>query len=134
MEAYIKQAEKINAPAQAKHYFLFLLKRNKGWSVIMPNKQPKWIPVIKEDFMVWSEKKQDWVERKHLKDTDDFDGSTIEYGIAREDSHGVTSWGWASLTEKIVLFDEIEKPSDLPRLKQICVEFADFMNKREGNG
>ena len=99
----------------------------------MLNKQPKWIPVINEDFMAWSEKKQDWVERKRLKDTDDFDGSTIEYSIAREGSHGVTSWGWASPTEKIILFTEIERPSDLPRLKQICIEFADFMNKREGN-
>ena len=77
----------------------------------MLNKQPKWIPVIKEDF----------------------DSSTIEYSIAREGTHGVISWGWASPTKKIILFTKIERPSDLPRLKQICIEFANLMNKREGN-
>lgn len=99
----------------------------------MLNKQPKWIPIIKEDFIAWSEKEQKWVARKRLKDTDDFGCSNIEYSIAREGSHGATSWGWASPTEKIILFTKIEQPSNLPRLKQICVEFADFMNKHEGN-
>lgn len=103
-------------------------------SVTMTTKKSKWIPVIKEDFMTWSEKKQEWIERKRLKDTDDCDGSTIEYSIAREGSHGVTSWEWSSPNEKIILFTEIEQPSNLPTLKQICRDFADFMNRREGNG
>ena len=89
----------------------------------------KWIPSIKEDFILWSEKHQTYLTRKRLTDKDYWGDSSIEYGVVREGTHGEISWGWGDGENKIILFENMQPPSTLPRLKQICTQVADSLNK-----
>ena len=90
----------------------------------------KWIPSIKEDFILWSEKHQTYLTRKRLTDKDYWRDSSIEYSVVREGTHGEISWGWEEGENKIILFRDMQLPSKLPQLKRICIEFAEFLNKK----
>lgn len=89
----------------------------------------RWVPIFNEDFIRYNTKKDPWIATNKLKDKDDWEDSRIEYGVVREGSHGQKSWGWGDGKDKIILFGNMQLPSKLPQLKQICIDFATYLNE-----